>query len=162
MSWEAMGAIGEMLGAVVVFTSVVYLAIQIRDNSRLSQDEAFRGIGDSWVGVFKELAKVENVNDILKGLQSYDTLELGAKFRFDMLMMMLFTVLEGAISSLQSGIHDEETEECMKSYLNRYFGYPGMFEWWQQSKSSFVPAMREWIDRQYPRLEATSDYWEIR
>jgi hypothetical protein len=100
MSWEAIGAIGDMLGAVVVFASVVDLAIQIRDSSRQSQDEAFRGIGDTWVGVFKELADVENVNDILQGLQSYNTLEPRRKFRFDTLMHMLFTALEGVFHPL--------------------------------------------------------------
>ena len=162
MNWEAIGAIGEILGAVVVFASVVYLAIQIRDGSRVSQDEAFRGIGSTWISVFKELAEVENGHDILQGLQSYNTLEPSAKFRFDSLMHMLFTALEGGIASFQSGSVDEEAEECIKSYLSRYFCYPGMFEWWQESKTIFVPPVREWIDRQFPSLEAKTGYWEIR
>jgi hypothetical protein len=162
MNWEAIGAVGEMLGATVVFASVVYLAIQVRTSSRVSQDEAFRGIGDTWIGVFKELADVENGNDILQGLQGYNALEPNEKFRFDSLMHMLFTTLEAGISSFQSGIYDEEAEECMKSYLSRYYCYPGMFEWWQESKTSFVPPVREWIDRQFPSLEAKSGYWEIR
>jgi hypothetical protein len=128
MNWDAIGAIGEMLGATVVFASVVYLAIQVRIGSRVSQDEAFRGLGDSWIAVFKELADVENGNDILQGLQGYNALEPNEKFRFDSLMHMLLTALEGGIASFQSGSVDEETEECVKSYLSRYYCYPGMFE----------------------------------
>ena len=30
MNWEAIGAVGDLLGAMVVFASVVYLAVQIR------------------------------------------------------------------------------------------------------------------------------------
>jgi hypothetical protein len=48
----------------------------------------------------------------------------------------------------------------MKSTFKRFFSYPGMFEWWQQSKTSFVPQVRGWVDRQFPSLEAKSGYWE--
>ena len=30
MNWEAIGALGEMIGAVAVVVSLVYLAVQIR------------------------------------------------------------------------------------------------------------------------------------
>ena len=35
MNWDAIGAIAELLGAVGVIASLVYLAGQIRQNSRL-------------------------------------------------------------------------------------------------------------------------------
>ena len=34
MNWEAIGAVGEILGAVAVVATIVYLARQVRDNSR--------------------------------------------------------------------------------------------------------------------------------
>ena len=34
MNWEAIGAIGEILGAIAVLVTLVYLAAQIRQNSR--------------------------------------------------------------------------------------------------------------------------------
>ncbi len=34
MNWEAIGAVGEILGAIAVFASLFYLAIQIRGNTR--------------------------------------------------------------------------------------------------------------------------------
>jgi hypothetical protein len=33
MSWDAIGAVGEVLGAIGVFASLGYLAIQIRQSS---------------------------------------------------------------------------------------------------------------------------------
>ena len=70
---------------------------------------------------------IENVNDILQGLQGYDALEPSEKFRFDNLMHMMFATAEAGISSFQSGIVDEEAEECTNSIVNLYFCYPGMF-----------------------------------
>ena len=162
MNWEAIGAIGEMLGAAVVFASVVYLALQIRDSSRISQNDALRGTADTWNALFKELANAENSNVILKGLLSYDTLEPSAKFRFDTLMHMLFNTLESTIISVDSEFVVDEVMVNVKSYLNRFFAYPGMFEWWRQSKTEFLVPVQEWVDRRFPRLDPKSDYWGIR
>ena len=161
MNWEAIGAIGDMLGAAVVFASVIYLALQIRDGSRISQNEAVRGTADTWNALFKELADAENASVILRGLGSYDTLEPSDKFRFDMLMHMLFNTLESTVSSLESEfVFDEVMENCERT-LDRFFAYPGMFEWWRQSKTEFLGPVQEWVDRQFPRLDPKSDYWGI-
>jgi hypothetical protein len=34
MNWEAIGAIGEIVGAVAVVATLFYLAVQVRQNSR--------------------------------------------------------------------------------------------------------------------------------
>lgn len=38
MNWEAVGAIGEILGALVVAITIVYLAIQTRLNQRATEE----------------------------------------------------------------------------------------------------------------------------
>ncbi|PCI77449.1 MAG: hypothetical protein COB20_08040 [SAR86 cluster bacterium] len=40
MNWEAIGAVGEILGAIAVVLSLAYLAIQIRQSNRLAVREA--------------------------------------------------------------------------------------------------------------------------
>jgi hypothetical protein len=42
MNWEAIGAIAELLGAVAVVVSLVYLARQVRTSNRLARAEAYR------------------------------------------------------------------------------------------------------------------------
>ena len=42
MNWDAIGAIGEMLGAVAVVVSLIYLAQQVRTSNRLARAEAYR------------------------------------------------------------------------------------------------------------------------
>ena len=39
MNWDAIGAIGEILGALAVVATLFYLAIQIRHSARLSQSQ---------------------------------------------------------------------------------------------------------------------------
>ena len=44
MNWDAIGALGEVVGALVVIISVTYLAIQVRQNTVASRAEALRTI----------------------------------------------------------------------------------------------------------------------
>ena len=67
MNWEAIGAIGELLSVVVVVASVIYLAIQIRENTRVSQNEAYRETIEIWNGFFRMLAEADS-QVVLKAL----------------------------------------------------------------------------------------------
>ena len=42
MNWEAIGAVGEIIGASAVVISIVYLSVQIRQNSRVSKAVAIQ------------------------------------------------------------------------------------------------------------------------
>ena len=44
MNWEAIGAIGELLGALAVVVSLLYLAVQIRQNSRIVKGTSVQAI----------------------------------------------------------------------------------------------------------------------
>ena len=64
MNWEALGAIAELLGAVSVLLTLIYLAIQVRENSKVQTINTYNsvvgGFSDlySWAGTTKELAAV--------------------------------------------------------------------------------------------------------
>ena len=44
MNWDALGAIGEVVGAIAVVATLAYLAVQIRQNNKLSQTTAVQTV----------------------------------------------------------------------------------------------------------------------
>jgi hypothetical protein len=46
LDWEAVGAIGEIVGAVGVLATLIYLAAQIRDNTRSLQAASLQSVLD--------------------------------------------------------------------------------------------------------------------
>ena len=48
MNWEAIGAVGEILGAAAVFVSLIYLAVQIRGSTRQSQAAMVQAIASDF------------------------------------------------------------------------------------------------------------------
>ena len=47
MNWEALGAIGEIVGAVAVVLTLGYLAVQIRQNTRSVRASTHHSVGRS-------------------------------------------------------------------------------------------------------------------
>lgn len=56
MNWNAIGVIVELLGVIVVFASLIYLAIQTRDNTRALRSSAFHQVRQSFSEVSLAMA----------------------------------------------------------------------------------------------------------
>ena len=47
MNWDAIGAIGEIIGALAVLITLIYLSIQIRQNTRVARSTVRQAISES-------------------------------------------------------------------------------------------------------------------
>ncbi len=57
MNWDAVGAVGEILGAIAVFVSLIYLAVQTRNNTRALRSSAFHQVRESFSQVSLAMAE---------------------------------------------------------------------------------------------------------
>ena len=49
MNWDAIGAIGEVVGAVGVIITLIYLAAQIRQNSKTTQADIRQSLAEQQI-----------------------------------------------------------------------------------------------------------------
>ena len=87
MNWDALGAIGEVIGPLAVFFTLGYLAVQIRQNTKAVRASAL----DSSVNAVNavRVAMFENVEVTAlyrKGLENPDELDDNEKTRFRLLV----------------------------------------------------------------------------
>lgn len=163
MNWDAISAGGEIVGALAVVVSLLYVAVQIRHNTKTSQDEAYRDIFGQINCQFHAMAEPSNAELILKGLIDYKGLEGKDKFRFACLMSALITNLELSVFSSDAELMIDDTLKTFADWLGpRYFAYPGMLEWWEESKNHFDPKARDWVDAQILEADVESDIWGIK
>ena len=163
MDWDAIGAVGEIIGALAGVVSLLYVAVQIRHNTKTSQDEAYRDIFGQINIQFHAMAEPSNTDVIMKGLIDYKGLEGKDKFRFACLMSALITNLESSVISSSADLMIDDTLETFARFLGpRYFAYTGMLEWWEESKDHFDPQARDWVDAQIRKADVESDIWGIK
>src|SRR5438270_13357380 len=82
MNWEMISAIGQMLGAIGVIISIVYLAAQIRNQNKESQRAAMNVLTTHWGELTKTLVENPDLAALwLRGLRSFDALDGASKLR---------------------------------------------------------------------------------
>ena len=57
MNWDALGASGEILGAVGVIFTLIYLSRQIRDNTQVTRASTAQQMTNNWVTVNLEMSR---------------------------------------------------------------------------------------------------------
>jgi hypothetical protein len=87
MNWEATGAIGETIGALAVFLTLIYLAMQIRQNTNTVQASAVDASVSRVTSVRQSIFENAEVAQIhVKGLADADDLNEESRTRFRLIM----------------------------------------------------------------------------
>ncbi len=64
MNWEAIGSIGEIIGAFAVFASLMYLAIQIKHSNNAMKAQAFQERSNALQDLRMRVAESETLSRI--------------------------------------------------------------------------------------------------
>ena len=107
MNWEAIGAIGELVGASAVFISLLYLALQIKDSKRSDQIIASATLSrtiDLWV---RQIVQDKELCELYRrGINEYDSLDRAEKVRFSLLIFQFLRNCEAGWIQTKSDVID--------------------------------------------------------
>jgi hypothetical protein len=91
VNWEAISAIGQIVGALAVVMSLIYVAREIRSNARAAR-LATIGTITQWL---RELAEHPHLMELYyRGIHDFDSLERADLVGFSALMDQLFGIYE--------------------------------------------------------------------
>ena len=146
MNWDAIGAIGEILGAGAVVVSLFYLATQIRAQNRESRVAAMHDI----LTAFRESYTQFNDGDIadifVRGNQAFESLTAAEKVRLFATLTPLLRVLEEAFVQHRQGRFDGELWDAMTKQYSFLFSAPTCEELWRQRKDHFNKDFVDFVD----------------
>jgi hypothetical protein len=155
MNWEAIGAIAEASGAIAIFVSLVYVAVQIRQNTQqfarsieANRLAAFERNIESGNRVRELLIRDPELTELLmKGFKSYKDLGAVGKMRFGMLLRNIFSEMQGAYVRQLSLEHDPLGFEGSARFIDEILVNPGVREWLEVNEPDWRPEFRELIDQ---------------
>ncbi len=138
MNWDAIGAVAELLGAIGVIASLVYLAGQIRDSrEQMSQNtRAVRaGAYQQFQGHLREtmmqaltVPRLEGV--VFRGMADPEALSEEEAGRFMWWLLGMFLVYENAHYQYRMGLLDENRWKLHRSGLQTLLEAQGIRQWW--------------------------------
>jgi len=158
MNWEAIGAIGEIVGAAGVIATLIYLAIQIRQNTIATNRAAVRDTVESNTTALASLLD-EGVSELfIKGLKSLDSLSDVERYRFDNAFYQWVSSCEQAFIDKRDGIFAAESFLVYENAIVGYLLTPGGKQWWNERQAWFSLPFRTDVNTlcAKPTTEATT------
>jgi hypothetical protein len=156
MNWDAVGAIGEIVGAGAVIATLVYLAKQIKDSARAARSAAVTDATNAIQALYQELgSNSQSSEHFLKGLTDYDSMPELEQFQWLMMMHSWFIAFQRSFFLSQEGTLDVELRDSIGTAIIAVNHLPGLRRYWEQRKSYFQPEFIEWVEGQFGRSPLT-------
>jgi len=93
MNWEMLAAIGQLAAVVIGIPSLIYLAAQIREQTKERRQSAVHALTEQWGGLTESLHDNPEMAAIfLRGVHSFNDLDAVAKLRFSAFFNRLLNV----------------------------------------------------------------------
>jgi hypothetical protein len=144
MNWDAIGAVGEILGAGAVVATLAYLAIQVRQTNRSAKTSSQQAVFTNFLGLTADLI---NDNDtiaiIRKGFASWTELTPDEQATIHNYWATLFGHLSMAYTLFREGVLDHETYIGFENNAVSALREPGLADWWKLASRNFNPPLVE-------------------
>jgi hypothetical protein len=151
MNWEAIGAVGETIGAIAVVVTLVYLAAQVRSGNRALtttvRDSAFRQLQD-WNTQL--VADPELPFLFQRGTTDLESLGEVERARFVHVAFSFFKLFENLYMHHRDGSLAGELWEGTKTVFQVYTQQPGLRVYWDARRHFFNEDFAEMVDSLEP------------
>jgi len=135
MNWEMLAALGQLTAALVGIPSIIYLAVQIRAQTRERREAAVNTLTAQWGDLTVSLHETPEFAALfLRGMQSFDDLDGVAKLRFSSFFNRFFGHFKAMYFSYREGILSEGLWKDLERTMSDFLAYPGTRQWWQTRK----------------------------
>ena len=157
MNWDAIGAIGEIVGAVAVVISLIYLAIQMRGQNRETRLSTINSSLTSWNSLLALVAENSELADIgNRGLKN-DELSEDQEVRFRAFANSYLRFAEGLYLQHLEGRLDDRIWLGIGKGVTVFLQAPGMRRFWSHRKDWYSSEFREYVEEEIESSRLTSD-----
>ena len=151
MNWDAISAVGEIIGAVGVVVSLIYLAMQIRHNTQAMMAQSAREAVAAMREFNQSMINDPEISRIFRlGAENLVHLNEEERARFGHISFNFFKTAEELHYQYLQGTLDPEIWKSWKGIVSLYSTSPGFSEYWLMREMFFTPAFRaehdSWTD----------------
>ena len=147
MNWEAIGAIAELLGSVAVLGTLVYLAMQIRQNTKFIKASTYRDAIGDFSNNIEQLNQDADLNRIwYEGMKDFDSLPKLDQQRFATYCTGFVRRYENVLFQVRVGVLEFDAIRGMEEHMRFAFSQPGTRRWWSRADNLFNAELRDHVE----------------
>jgi hypothetical protein len=159
MNWEMLTAIGQLATVCVGVPSIIYFAIQLREQTRERRQSAVNALAVQWGDLTKALHENAEFTALyLRGIQSFHDLDAVSKLRFSAFQNRFFKNFEGMYYSRREGILTTELWSEIERTMSDILAYDGVRQWWETRKHWHAEAFVRVVDALIAKGEKPTAY----
>jgi len=167
MNWQMLTAIGQLATVFIGVPSIIYFAIQLREQNRERRQAAVNALTVQWGDLTKALHENPEFSALyLRGVHSFHDLDAVSKLRFSAFQNRFFKNFEGMYYSRREGILTSELWDEIDRTMSDFLAYDGFQQWWETRKhwhtEAFVRVVEAIIARgNEPKAYSTYNLSEV-
>jgi len=157
VNWEAISAIGQIVGALAVVISLIYLAREIRSNARAARQASM----ETLIGWLRQLTERPDLRELYyRGLYDFGSLKGADLVGFSALMNQLFHIFQEMYFQHLDGNLEQRVWREVEVALPEFIAYPGVQAWWRSRSHWFSEEFAKFGDQVQHAAKPPSMYRE--
>ena len=147
MNWDAIGAVGEILGAIAVLATLIYLARQIRQNTEEMRASRVEGTLKDQAKYNQMLAEDADLTRIYwTAVDDVNALTDDERQRWIHTCSVVLRNSEVAFFHFQQGHLPERIHLSRERWIKRFMGTSGFRWWWEQYSDVLDPDFVKYVE----------------
>ena len=147
MNWDALGALGEIAGAIGVIVTLIYLAVQIRANTIATQTASRQDVARDYQQISNLHLDPRTAKAFRAGLWDYPNMPDEDRVLFATVVNNEALFFQGLYAQFENGQLEPETYGAYLLWFSSVISTPGGKEWWEDTaRPIFLGRMLEAVD----------------
>lgn len=147
MNWDAIAAVAEIVAAIGVIISLLYLARQTRKNTReIARSNSRQTYADHATALRPMIESAELCNLLVKGQESRESLDVSERYRFDLMMANWLQAVEQAFADYRDGNYPSDFMHSHTNNVPAFLNTPGGTSWWNDRKVWFSETFQQEVE----------------
>ena len=147
MNWDAISAVAETVGTIVVLITLIYLTVQIRIANKQRELESLRHTYDGINRMCELLCEsTEKASIVQRGRESLNNLSDEERMVFEFMHIRILNSVESWYMQLMEtsppGEYRDQQLENISGVTTYMLNYPGTQEIWGMVRHTFVPVQK--------------------
>ena len=153
VDWTAIGAVGELVGAIGVIVTVVYLTLQVQQNTKSVRGAVYDSLATSLEHLNRPL--VENA-DLARALaavtEDWEGSSLDDRARVVHFYSAAFKLFENVHYQHTQRLIEDELWHGWRRLMLTYFWSPGVQAWWPTRRGAYAETFARYLEGTEPRM----------
>ena len=145
-----LGAIGELVGGVAVIASLIYVGLQVRQNTLAIRANSAQGFTDSINAVQLQVC---NSKETARAWQRFseepESLTADDRVILDVLGLAAFQTYDSALLQAKLGSLDADTRDLIYRRIGGWFEYDYYRDWWTRNHWAYGEPLMSYVESEF-------------